>query len=303
MSVKKLFGLGKGLESLIPSAIPSSSGGKEPKKKLPVPGEGVYYVEVSKIQPNPYQPRRDFDRESISELADSIKKHGVLQPLLVTKIESSSPRGVSVDYQLIAGERRLRASKVAGLKQVPVMVKDCIDKDKEKLELALIENLQREDLNPIEEAGAYKKLQDGFGLSHLEIAKKIGKNRTTVTNSIRLNNLPEYIKDSVCGGKITGTQARTLLSFQNDKEQKDAYERVLHGGLVVRELETMTRKSKGMTPHKPVENPRFKELEKNLGSFLETQVKIQAAGKRGGRVYIKFTSLEELNKIAKGILD
>lgn len=302
MSVRKLFGLGKGLESLIP---PGDNGNTESGKDLPQmnANEGIYYIEIDKIKPNPYQPRRNFDKESISELAASIKRYGILQPLLVSKIESSSPRGLAVEYQLIAGERRLRGAKVAGLKEVPVIIKDYIDKEKEKLEVALVENLQREDLNPIEEAEAYKKLQDEFGLSHVEIAKKVGKNRATVTNAIRLNNLPEYIKASVKEGKVTNTQARTLLAFRDPKEQKDAYERLVSGGLVIKELEEMSRLSRTTTPKKPVENPKFKELEKNLGGFLQTQVKIQPAGMRGGKVLIKFSNLEELNRIAKGILD
>ena len=304
-SVKKLFGLGKGLESL----IPPGEGGKDEKKreepKVPEPDikEGVYYLETSKIKPNPHQPRRNFDKEGISELATSIKRYGILQPLLVTKLQSSSSKGVSVEYQLIAGERRLRAAKVAGLNQVPVIVKDYVDKDREQLEVALIENIQREDLNPIEEAEAYLKLQDEFGLSHADISKRVGKNRATVTNAVRLNNLPEYIKVSVKEGKVTNTQARTLLSFKDDKEQKGAYEQLVSGGLVVRDLETMSRESKSATPKKAVENPKFKELEKNLGAFLETNVKIQTTGMRGGKVMIKFGTLEHLNKIAKGILD
>ncbi len=302
-SVKKLFGLGKGLESLIP---PGGKGNTEKENDIPSEPntkEGVYYLETSKIKPNPFQPRRDFDKEGISGLAASIKRYGILQPLLVTKIQASNPRGVSVDYQLVAGERRLRAAKVANLKQVPVIIKDYVDKDREKLEVALIENIQRESLNPIEEAEAYKKLQDEFGLSHVDIADKVGKNRATVTNAIRLNNLPEYIKTSVILGKVTNTQARTLLSFKKEGEQKDAFERLVSGGLVVRELETLSRESKSTTPKKAVENPKFKELEKNLGSFFKTQVKIQSAGMRGGKVMIKFGTLEDLNRIAKGILD
>jgi ParB family chromosome partitioning protein len=304
-SVKKLFGLGKGLESLIPPGGEKETKKKKEKVEVPKPKteEGVYYLETSKIKPNPHQPRRNFDKEGISELALSVKRYGILQPLLVTKIQSSNPKGVSVEYQLIAGERRLRAAKISGLNQVPVIVKDYVDKDKEQLEIALIENIQREDLNAIEEAEAYTKLQDEFGLSHSEIAKKVSKNRATVTNAIRLNNLPEYIKMSVREGKVTNTQARTLLSFKDGKEQKNAYEQLVSGGLVVRDLETMSRKSKSATPKKPVENPKFKELEKNLGSFLETHVKIQTAGMRGGKVMIKFGTLEELNRIAKGILD
>ncbi len=303
MSVKKLFGLGKGLGSLIPSIEGENTEQGPVDSPQSETKEGVYYIEVSKVKPNPYQPRRNFDKESISELAASIKRYGILQPLLVSKLQSSNPRGVSVEYQLIAGERRLRASKIAGLTQVPVIVKDYVDKDREKLEVSLVENIQREDLNPLEEAEAYKKLQDAFGLSHAEIAKKVGKNRATVTNAIRLNNLPEYIKVSVKEGKVTNTQARTLLSFREEKEQKDAYERLMSGGLVVRDLESMSRGSKSATPKKAVENPKFKELEKNLGAFLKTQVKIQTAGMRGGKVAIKFATLEDLNRIAKGILD
>jgi len=304
-SVKKLFGLGKGLESLIPSGKNRDDEKETEKQDISESNikEGVYYLETSKIKPNPYQPRRDFGKEGISELSASIKRYGILQPLLVTKLQSSSSKGVSVEYQLVAGERRLRAAKVAGLSQVPVIVKDYVDKDREQLEVSLIENIQREDLNPIEEAEAYLKLQDEFGLSHAEISKKVSKNRATVTNAIRLNNLPEYIKVSVKERKVTNTQARTLLSFKDDKEQKNAYEQLVSGGLVVRDLETMSRESKSATPKKQVENPKFKELEKNLGTFLETNVRIQTTGMRGGKVMIKFGTLEELNRIAKGILD
>lgn len=305
MSVKKLFGLGKGLETLIPPSGPRHkqvSESENGEEKI-TPAEGIYYLELNKIEPNPYQPRRDFDQESISELAASIKRHGVLQPLLVSKFETASSKGVSVQYQLIAGERRLRAAKVAGLKQVPVIIKDYIDKDKEKLEISLIENIQREDLNAMEEAEAYKRFQNEFGLSHSEIAKKVGKNRTTVTNAIRLNNLPDYIKESIVQGKLTSTQARTLLSFKDSKEQREVYDKVISGGLIVREIESISRELKNTAPKKSVENPRFKELEKNLGTFLQTQVKINSAGMRGGKVFIKFSNLEELNRIAKGILD
>src|SRR3989344_4775374 len=183
--MKKFFGLGKGLGSLIPASR---------MVKPESPKENVFYVEINKIKPNSEQPRRDFDEKGIEELAKSIKKYGVLQPLLVSKVETETLRGLDVSYSLIAGERRLRAAREAGLPHVPVIIRDDFDEDRTKLEVALIENVQRKDLNPIEEAEAYNRFSKEFGLTQKEIAEKVSKSREVVANAIRLLGLPKDIK-------------------------------------------------------------------------------------------------------------
>jgi len=187
--MKKLFGLGKGLGSL----IPQNAEIRQPETRK----ENVFYVETNKIKANPDQPRRDFDEEGIKELSKSVRKYGVLQPLLVTKVETETPKGLDVSYQLIAGERRLRASQVAGLPQVPVIIRDEFEQKQDRLEVALIENVQRKDLNPVEEAEAYDRLAKEFGLTQKEIADKVSKSREVVANAVRLLNLPKDIRDAL----------------------------------------------------------------------------------------------------------
>ena len=177
-NAKKFFGLGKGLGSLIPSGM---------QMQPTTQKENVFYVEIAKIEANPNQPRQDFDQDALKELSGSIRKYGVLQPLLVTKVETSSVRGLDVSYQLIAGERRLRAAKMAGLPHVPVIIRDDFGKGRDRLEVALIENIQREDLNPVEEAEAYVRLNKEFGLTQQEIATKVSKSREAVANAMRLD--------------------------------------------------------------------------------------------------------------------
>ncbi|HUO75512.1 MAG TPA: ParB/RepB/Spo0J family partition protein, partial [Candidatus Paceibacterota bacterium] len=234
MTTKKLFGLGKGLGSLIPDAVADAVNGKR---------ENIFYVEVSKIQPNPDQPRSDFDQEALGELARSIRKYGVLQPLLVSKIEEDLPRGRAVKYQLIAGERRWRAAQLAGLPQVPVIIRDDLTPEgsnskSKRLEVALIENLQRENLNAIEQSEAYVRLASEFGLRQAEIAEKVGKSREAVANIMRLMNLPDYIKDAVRAGILPGTAARGLLPFQKDPDrQRKMFDALVSGGFNSRDVE------------------------------------------------------------------
>lgn len=206
MPGKKLFGLGKGLGSLIPTGV---------KMEPSMQKDSVFYVEIAKIEANPDQPRHDFEKGPLEELSKSIRKYGVLQPLLVSKVEVSSPKGLDVSYKLIAGERRLRAARMAGLPHVPVIIRDDFEKDKERLEVALIENVQREDLNPLEEADAYHRLAKEFGLTQQEIANKVSKSREVVANAIRLLNLPDDIKESLRAGKISRAHARALLAFND----------------------------------------------------------------------------------------
>ncbi|MBX4211502.1 MAG: ParB/RepB/Spo0J family partition protein, partial [Candidatus Yanofskybacteria bacterium] len=264
--------------------------------------EKVFYVEVHKIRANPDQPRTEFDEEALSDLASSIRKYGVLQPLLVTKREEATPRGLNVYYQLIAGERRLRASQKAGLPQVPVVIRDDIDDvSSKRLEIALIENLQRQDLNSMEEAEAFDRLQKDFGLSHEEIGQKVGKSRMAVSNTIRLLKLPDYAKDSLRGGTITMAHARALLGFESPEGQRKMYEQILQGGVSTKDVEAAAASSKVARKSK-IDDGRFLELQKNLGTKLNTSVLIKA-GERGGQLIIKFADLEDLNVIAKSIID
>jgi len=290
--VKKLFGLGKGLNSLIPSGNKNI----RPSEAR----ESVFYVETHKIKPNPKQPRKDFDKKGLEDLAGSIKKYGILQPILVAKEESDTPRGLDVQYLLLAGERRWRAARLLNLPQVPVIIKDSVGDEKIKLELALVENLQREDLNAMEESEAFGRLQKDFNLTQKEVGERVGKSREAVANSIRLLELPSDIKESLRAGKISRTHARALLAFKDEGKQREIYKQILSGKLVTKETEQVAAEHSGKKNKKT--DGRFKELEKNLSGTLGTLVFVKNSDK-GGRIVIKFADLEELNKIVKNILD
>lgn len=292
--MKKLFGLGKGLGSLIP---PSMGKNMKPEEDA----ASVFYVETGKVKPNPNQPRKDFDPRAIEELASSIKRYGILQPLLVTKEEKDAPRGLNVEYQLVAGERRWRAARLLNLPQVPVIIKDSMLEDKVKLEMALVENLQREDLNAMEEAEAYIRLQKDFNLTQKEIGERVGKSREVVANSLRLVELPGEMKESLRAGRISRTHARALLAFKDTDRQREMYKQILTGKLVTRDVEEAAASSK-MKDSSGKKDNRFEQLEKNLSGTLGTLVFIKN-GDKGGRIVIKFTDLGELNKIVKSILD
>lgn len=294
--MKKVFGLGKGLESLIPGA-------KQIKPESQK--ENVFYVEVNKIRANPDQPRQDFDGEGLKELSRSIRKYGVLQPLLVIKMEEESPRGLSVYYQLIAGERRLRASKLAGLPHVPVVIRDDFEDKSARLEVALIENVQRKDLNPMEEAEAYDRLMKEFKLTQQDVATKVGKSREVIANAVRLINLPKDIKESLRGGILSRAHARALLAFEDETKQREVYTHILNGRLSSKEVEQMASSSKPKAAKNKLtsqEVNRFQSLEKNLGEMLKVPVLIRSTDK-GGHIVIKFATLQELNKVAKRIID
>lgn len=292
--MKKLFGLGKGLNSL----IPTNGVHVTPE----IAKENVFYIEVHKIRPNPDQPRKDFDQEALADLSRSIRKFGVLQPLLVSKIEEDNARGRNVYYQLIAGERRLRAAQLAGLPHVPVIIRDEIPDDKSnRLEVALIENVQREDLNPMEEAEAYDRLSREFALTQKEIAEKVSRSREAVANAIRLLKLPKYIKDALRDGRISAAHARALLAFESESRQKEVYEQIVKGGFSSKDAEEAAASSKSASG-KGKKDIRFVALEKNLGQKLNVPVLIKATDK-GGQIVIRFATHEELNTIAKSIID
>lgn len=298
---KKLFGLGKGLGSLIPDSVADAVNNKR---------ETIFYVEVSKIQANPDQPRTDFDQDALADLARSIRKFGVLQPLLVSKIEEDLPRGRAVHYQLIAGERRWRAAQLAGLPQVPVIIRDDLTPDasgqkSNRLEVALIENLQREDLNPIEQAEAYSRLASEFGLKQHEIADKVGKSREAVANTMRLLNLPKYIQDATRSGKIAGTAARALLSYRDEQAQRRAYEQVTAGGFSTHDIEYAASSAKAAVGRRHARhNAKFDDLMRNLTEHLGAPVIIrtQHSG-ANGQIVIRFADLEHLNVVVKKIID
>ncbi|MEM9337060.1 MAG: ParB/RepB/Spo0J family partition protein [Patescibacteria group bacterium] len=261
-------------------------------------GDSIFWVEVEKIVPNPFQPRREFDDEKLQELSESIRMYGVLQPLTVTRKEMSREDGTFyTEYELIAGERRLRASRLAGLAQVPVIIREGEDSEQEKLELAIIENLQREDLNAVDRALAFKQLADQFNLSHVEVGKKVGRSREYVSNSIRLLQLPDYMLDSLRRKDISEGHARSLLMLIDRPEELDTvYREVLLKKLSVREVERITRKiatDKVRKKDWQDTNPELIEMEKRFTETLGTRVQIQKTD-YGGKLTIDYFSDEDL---------
>ncbi|MEI6650052.1 MAG: ParB/RepB/Spo0J family partition protein [Candidatus Moraniibacteriota bacterium] len=255
---------------------------------------GVTEVLISEIVPNPHQPRLHFDEDRLRELAESIREHGVVQSLVV------SPRQDGT-YELIAGERRLKASKLAGLMKVPVVIRDA--DEREKLELAIIENVQRHDLNPIEEARAYARLIDEFGLIQEDVAKKMGKSRSAVANAVRLLVLPIEIQRAVAEGKISEGHAKVLLSVENPEKQRAVFELIMKTGLTVRGTEAKVRESVVHTHTRRVSPvaPGLVEKADRISAALGTKVEVKPAGK-GGRIVVEYYSDEELEQIVSRIL-
>lgn len=277
---------------------------------VPRRGDSIFWIELEKIEPNPYQPRRVFDETALSDLAGSIREHGVLQPILVTKREIETPMGLEVKYQLIAGERRWRAARMAGLSQVPAVIRRGVPDDKIRLELALIENVQREDLNAIERAKAFKQLIDEFHMVQREVASRIGKSREMVANTLRLLGLPLDIQDALQAGHITEGHARAILMVGDDLEkQKQMYTTVVADRLNVREAENKARQigSKIYVPRKrpaQVQDPEMKEWQSRLQERFGTRVQLTRMGERG-KIVVEFFSEEELrgllNKLIKEV--
>lgn len=266
---------------------------------IPTKYDSVFWVEADRIEPNPYQPRLDFDEERLKSLAESIRQYGVLQPLVVTRTElEKEDGGLQTTYQLIAGERRLRASKLIGLREVPVVIRQGEQSDKMKLELAIIENLQREDLNAIDRAKALAQLAESFGISHAEIAAKIGRSREYVSNSIRLLALPEPIQQAVVGKEITEGHARALLMLSDRPEERDTlFREIVLKKTSVRMVEQLARRIAQDKIRKHDKSPEMMELEKSLTETLGTRVLIESRP-NGGRVLIEFFSPEDLSHIA-----
>ncbi|MEX2514982.1 MAG: ParB/RepB/Spo0J family partition protein [Candidatus Paceibacterota bacterium] len=264
--------------------------------------DAIFWVEVEKIKPNPYQPRRDFNEERLRDLAESIRQYGILQPLTVTRKEHvKEDGGLKVEYELIAGERRHRASQLANLSQVPVIIRSGEENAQVKLELAIIENLQREDLNPIERAEAFDQLANEFDFTHKEIAKKIGKSREYVSNSMRLLKLPEDIKQAVINGQMTEGHARPIMMLRDKpQEQETLFKEVIHKGLTVREAESIARRDAQDKVRKKKNKitPKTKQLEDRLSDTFGTRVKIEERDV-GGKLVIDFFSEEDLENIIK----
>jgi ParB family chromosome partitioning protein len=268
----------------------------------PTKYDSVFWVEVDRIQPNPYQPRKEFEESRLKSLAESIRQYGVLQPLVVTRTDVERPDGgLQSLYELIAGERRLRASKLIGLKEVPVVIRVGEQTDHLKLELALIENLQREDLNSIDRAKSLAQLSDEFGLSHAEIGAKVGRSREFVSNSIRLLGLPEEIQNSVIAREISEGHARALLMLSDKPAERDTiYKEILLKKTSVRMVEQLVRRLAQDRIRKHDKTPELMELEKSLTESLGTRVVIENR-QQGGRLLIEFFSPEDLSNIVSSI--
>ncbi len=263
----------------------------------------IFWVDLDKIKPNPFQPRREFDPVALQALADSIKQYGVLQALVVTRKEVIKEDGLAVEYELIAGERRLRASKLAGLSQVPVIIRvgeaDKSADDLMKLELAIIENVQREDLNPVERARAFKKLADEFGFKHHQIAQKIGKSRVYVTNTMRILDLPEEMLTALSEGRINEGHTRPLLMLiERPEEQKVLFQDIMLHKMNVREAETAARKIaiERVRKVRADIDPSLMDFEEKFTESLGTRVHIEKRD-NGGKLMIEFFSNEDLEEI------
>jgi len=283
----KKRGLGKGLGALIPPSQPAS----------PEVQAGAIEVPVDYISPNPHQPRQVMDQEKLEDLANSIEEHGLIQPLVVT-------RAAGGGYQIIAGERRWRASQLVGLTTVPVIVKET--SPQQMLELAIVENIQRADLNPLEEAEAYAQLMEEFGLTQEAVAERVGKSRTAVANTVRLLNLPDPIKVALAAGKISEGHARTLLSLKKQRDQLNVLETITKRGLNVRQTEVLVRQlltgDETPKPKHPPLTPHDKTMLAKFESKLGTKVELSRTDEENGKVVIHFYSQEELQAIFNAIL-
>lgn len=257
----------------------------------------IFWVETDKIKPNPFQPRKEFEPRALQDLADSIRQYGVLQPLVVTRREIESDGGLSVEYELIAGERRLRASKLAGLPQVPVIIRASQDDDKMKLELAIIENLQREDLNPIDRAHAFLRLHEEFKLTHGDIGKKMGKSREYVSNTLRLLTLPEEIMTALGEKRISEGHTRPLMMLSDrPAEQITLFKEMMIKKLSVRESEKIAREIASEKTRKKDLDPQMIDYQKRLSEKLGTRVSIEKR-EVGGKIVIDFFSPNDLQTI------
>ena len=287
-------GLGKGLDALIPSGINEKSEKTEKQKKTEEKSGGETIVNITKVEPNREQPRKNFDEDALEELAESIKQFGLLQPILVQDRKTY--------YEIIAGERRWRAAKKAGLKEVPVIIKNL--SEQEIVEISLIENIQRENLNPIEEAQAYKRLLTEFNLKQDEVAERVAKSRTAVTNSMRLLKLCDDVQQMVIEGMISTGHARALISIKDPEQQYNIAQQIFDEKLSVRDVEKLVKNlnkpakvsSKKETIDKSLEAV-YQDIEENLKQKLSTKVSITSKGNGAGKLEIEFYSHDDLERL------
>lgn len=267
----------------------------------PYVNNAIFWIEVNKISPNPYQPRREFDESALKSLSESIRMYGVLQPLVVTRKEVvHDGGGMSVEYELISGERRLRASKLAGLQQVPALIRNGEESAREKLEIAIIENLQREDLNPVERARSFAQLIREFGLKQAQVAEKVGKSREYVANTLRILSLPEEMLGALQEGKISEGHTRPLLMLiERPEEQVVLFKEILTKKLTVREAEAASRRvaTDRIRNREKYLDPAFLEIERKLNEILGTRVKVDRGSDSGGTVKIDFFNTEDLQTL------
>lgn len=277
-------GLGKGLDSLIPK------NSEKPSEKSAQNGPETI-VKITKVEPNRKQPRKNFDEDALQELSDSIKQFGLLQPILVQDRKDH--------YEIIAGERRWRAAKLAGLKEVPVIIRDY--SEREIVEISLIENIQREDLNPIEEALAYKRLLEEFHLKQDEVAERVSKSRTTVTNSIRLLKLSDEVQQMVIEGMLSPGHARALLAVDNHQDQYNLAQRIFDEKLSVREVEKIIKNLNKITKPRKVDDDTllmiYQDMEENLKKKLGTKVSVTSKGNGAGKIEIEFYNNDDLERL------
>ena len=288
---EKKRGLGRGLNALINTGSDTENNKENTKENHEYK---EVFINISLVEPNRDQPRKEFDKESLSELANSIKQYGILQPIIVQKNGDM--------YEIIAGERRWRAAKEAGLTEVPVIVRDY---DKQKvMEISIIENIQREDLNPIEEAMAYQSLMEEYGLKHDELAEKVSKNRSTITNSMRLLKLSKNIQQMLIDGRISTGHAKVLLSVEDINEQEKIAQELIDKSLSVRELEKLVKKYTKPRKKKDDKDDKdyslfYREYEDRLKDILGTKVQINTKDKNKGRIEIDYYSAAELERIVE----
>ncbi|MFH1662284.1 MAG: ParB/RepB/Spo0J family partition protein [Candidatus Falkowbacteria bacterium] len=287
-------GLGRGLSSLIPQKVNKITETKKGDAVVDIVSDNdknrILHVSPEKIKPNPMQPRKEFSHRHLEELVESIKQYGIIQPLIVTAKNG--------EYELIAGERRLRASKIAGLKEVPVIVRKF--DEHEKLEVALIENIQRQDLNAIEEALAYRKLIDEFNLSQDEMGRRVGKSRPVITNSLRLLNLPEEIQQALIDGKISSSNAKLIVGLDTIEKQMALFKKIVRNNLTFDEAMKESRRMGGTKDARIKINYADKDKEFALREFFGAKVEIKRMGK-GGRIIMEFYSDEELEEMIRKV--
>ena len=296
MAAAKKGGLGRGLDALFADAVPVSDPVKEEKqvksnreKAEDVTGDSVQYINIHDIMPNANQPRKTFSEDKIEELAKSIKEHGIIQPIVVRRKDNS--------YEIVAGERRWRAARKADLVQVPCLIRDL--SDEQNMLIAIIENMQREDLNPVEEAEGLNQMIETFGMTQEQISKSVGKSRPYIANALRLLKLPDYIKEEMSEGRISAAHGRTLIPVEDENLRRALCQRIIKEGRSVRETERLVSeqgKTKKKRPAAKVKNPDVARVEEELKETLGTRVTINQNGKKG-RIEIEFFSREELDRL------